>query len=196
MTMTVVDLDAAQVTRDGDGLVTIDDPGCPLLVSVRVERYGTRRADPHRITELTVRTRHPSGRIAAGTLARLPLSQIRQLAAAAHTNEHYYRALAVPKQPGRRGWDDGHWQRVLEVYEWARSTGRPGGPARAIADLWAVAVDPTVYRWLATARCRARQGLISADARRSERPPAGDMSTTVDGYCVTPCPSPSAHSRS
>lgn len=153
MGMPLLDLDQAVVTRGPDGTVTVDDPDSPILVSVRVGRQQGRLE----ITDLSVTARHPSARISPAALARLPLAQIRHLAGVVgHPNEAYYRQLARPKPTGARGWDDGHWERVLAVYEWAVATGRPGGGAQAVADLWGVTVNPTVYRWLATARTRTR----------------------------------------
>ncbi|MCZ7478877.1 hypothetical protein [Micromonospora sp. WMMC273] len=148
----MLNVDRAQVTRDQDGQVVISDPDCPLLVAVKVGEVTGRR----QITELTVQARHPSARISPGVLHRLPLAQIEHLAVvASHPNEAYYRALARPKPTGQRGWDDGHWDRVLAVHQWAEETRRPGGGAAAVAELWGVAVDPTVYRWMATARKRS-----------------------------------------
>lgn len=152
MGVPLLDVDRAQVTRDQDGQVVINDPDCPLLVAVKVGKVAGQR----QITELTVQARHPTARISPAALVRLPLAQIRHLAVAAgHPNEAHYRALAQPKPRGQRGWDVGHWERVLAVYEWATETRRPGGGAQAIAEFWGVSIDPTVYRWLATARKRA-----------------------------------------
>lgn len=150
MVMTpLVDLDAAQVSRGPDGMVTVDDPGSPLLLSVRVEQ---RRGRPQ-IVRLEVEARHPAARITAAALSRLPLAQVLYLAGMTlHPNEAHYRALAIGKRPGQRGWTDDHWRRVWAVYEWARSTGRPGGGVQAVADLWGVAVSPTAYRWVKKAR--------------------------------------------
>lgn len=153
MTTPLLDVDSAQVTREPGGAVIINDPDCPLLVAVRVGNVAGRR----QITELTVQCRHANARISPAALTRLPLSQIRHLAVAAgHPTEAHYRSLARPKPRGQRGWDTGHWDRVLAVYEWATETRRPGGGAQAIADFWGVTVDPTAYRWLVTARARVQ----------------------------------------
>lgn len=146
-----MNVDGALVTRHGDGTVTVDDPACPLRVRVRVTAG--------RLTDITVTARHPGARITSSALARLPLRQVRHLAStAAHPNEAYYRALALPRPPGHRGWDEGHWSRVLAVYRWAQDTGRPGGGAAAVAELWQVTRNPTAYRWLAQARRRTGTG--------------------------------------
>lgn len=152
----VIDVDQAQITRQADGTVVVDDPQSPVRVTVRVDT-ATGRARP---VLVTVEATHPTARISAAALARLPLAQIVQLAAATtgggHPDEPYYRQLAQPK-PRRRhaGWDPGHWGRVQAVYDWAVRVNRPGGGARAVADFWGVTVDPTVYRWLKAARGRA-----------------------------------------
>lgn len=114
----------------------------------------------HRIARLRVDVRGETGpALTASRLSRLPLSQILQVAAAhsiagEHPNLAYYQMLAAPKPAGQRSWDEGHWGRVLQVYDWASQTGWPGGGAAAVSHLWGVAVNPTVYRWLT----RARQG--------------------------------------
>jgi len=95
-------------------------------------------------------------------MARLPTAQLLHVAAAqlaavardAHPNEAWYRMLATPKPRGSRSWGDDHWDRVLIVHQWASDTGRRGGGAQAVADLWGVSVNPTAYRWLAEARAR------------------------------------------
>lgn len=142
-------LDQAQITRDSGGTVTIDDSESPILVSVRVA------PTPHRhITELIVTARHPSGRITPAGLARLPLDQIRHIAARSdpHPNDLPLRAEITPKLPGQRSWGVEHWRQVLDVYQWAVSTNRPGGGPRAVADMWDVTRNPTAYRWITHAR--------------------------------------------
>jgi hypothetical protein len=148
----LLDLDRAQVTRQGDGTVVVDDPQAPFAVAVAVDTSGGRA----RLTRLTVEVRAAAARLSAAGLARLPISQLVHLAAAAagggYPDEPYYRQLAQPKQRGQRAWDAGHWSRVLAVWEWAEDVGRPGGGAQAVADFWGVSRDPTVYRWLTLAR--------------------------------------------
>lgn len=146
MTTPLVDLGAAQISRDRFGMVTIDDPGSPLLVRVRTDTT----TEPARIVELTVVARHPSGRISAAGLARLPLVQIRHIAVStgAHPNDALWYAGVTPKPVGIRSWDQQHWDEVLDVHDWAVSTGRPGGGPQAIADMWQVARNPTAYRWI------------------------------------------------
>lgn len=148
----LVDIDRAQVTRQGDGTVMVDDPEAPIAVAVAVDTSGGRA----RLTRLTVEVRAAAVRISAAGLARLPIAQLVHLAAAAtgggYPDEPYYRQLAQPKPRGQRGWDAGHWERVMAVWEWAENVGRPGGGAQAVADFWGVSRDPTVYRWLSIAR--------------------------------------------
>jgi hypothetical protein len=133
------------VTRDATGLVTVDDPDSPLLLRVRVA------AETGRISEVQVSCRHPSGRITAAALSRLPLDQIRAVASP-HPNDWLMRLVLTPRVRGSRSWPQRHWDEVAEVAAWARETRRPGGAARAVADMWGVAVDPTAYRWLARVR--------------------------------------------
>lgn len=151
-TAPLVDLDRAQVTRQGDGTVMVDDPEAPIAVAVAVDTSGGRA----RLTRITVDVRSAAVRLSAAGLARLPLSQLVHLAAAAcgggYPDEPYYRQLARPKPRGQRAWDAGHWMRVLSVWEWAEGVQRPGGGAQAVADFWGVSRDPTVYRWLSIAR--------------------------------------------
>lgn len=149
LTKPLVDLGQAQLTRNRDGVITIDDPDSPLIIMVRCDGVA-----PVQITDLTVRARHPTARITSASLARLPLAQICQIASRAsqHPNDAIWRMKATPKVPGIRAWDDTHWMQVLNVCEWATTTKRPGGPAQAVADLWNVAKDPTAYRWIRKAR--------------------------------------------
>jgi hypothetical protein len=152
---TLVDVDAAQVTRGTDGMIVVDDPAAPVIVSVRLDTSAGRPVP----SVVMVQARHPGVRISAAMLSRLPLAQIIPLAAATngsgHPDEPYYRQLARPKPRGQRAsWDPGHWDRVLAVYEWALRVDRPGGGGKAVADFWGVTVNPTVYRWLKIARTR------------------------------------------
>ena len=151
----LLDVDSAQVTRRSDGMVVVDDPAAPVVVSVRLDTTGGRPVP----SVVTVQARHPGVRISAAMLSRLPLAQIVPLAAATngsgHPDEPYYRQLARPKPRGQRAsWDPGHWDRVLAVHDWALRVQRPGGGARAVADFWGVTVNPTAYRWLKIARTR------------------------------------------
>jgi hypothetical protein len=154
MTKHLLRLDQAQITRDGTGTVTVDDPDSPVIVVVRVDRTRAPLQTPLQISELTIRARHPSARITPASLSRLPLSQIRCIAARedGHPNDLIWRSKISPKPAGCRSWGDDHWRQVLDVYEWATATRRPGGGSQAVADMWNVARNPTAYRWLATAR--------------------------------------------
>lgn len=153
--MQLLDVGRARINHTADGAVVFDDPTAPWVVRV------WRRTGPRGryVGRLRVDVRDPEVGVTSARLARLPVAQLLHLSAAtaapvAHPNEPYYWMLARPKQPGQRRWDDGHWERVLEVFDWARGTGRPGGGAVAVAEMWGVAVRPTVSRWLAEARRR------------------------------------------
>lgn len=160
----LVDVDRAQITTDPDGTTTVDDPESPLLLTVRVVMEHGR---PH-LMGVRVDARHPHARICTAALARLPLDQVVYLAAQRlrpqHPNETHYRALARPKPHGQRSWDDGHYERVLTVYEWAHATGRAGGGVQAVADMWGVTRSPTAVRWLAEARRRAAAAAAVRDS--------------------------------
>lgn len=161
-----LDVDAARVARGRDQSVLFDDPASPWLVRVWMRTDGRPRRPRRYISRIRIDVRPGGVPISAPRLARLPTAQMLYVAAAqlageapdAHPNEAWYRMLASPKAAGQREWDDGHWGRVLTVYQWAVDTGRPGGGVRAIADLWGVARNPTAYRWLAEARRRQDQG--------------------------------------
>lgn len=162
----------AQVSVDDQGMITIDDPGSPLLVTVQLD-------DHSRICHLAISTRHPTGRITQAALSRLPIPQIQRLAAAIRTitpDEAWWTAAASLKPVGSRCWPDDHWDHVLAVATWARSTRRPGGPAAAVADLWGVTKRPTAYRWLAHAAHRAtlpdHDGIPSRSQTATVRSPA------------------------
>lgn len=149
MTKPLIQLGQAQITRDGAGRITIDDPDSPIVLVVRLDART-----PRRINELVVRARHHTARITPAALSRLPLSQIRSIAAREdqHPNDLLWRLEAAQKPEGSRSWPDSHWEQVLDVYDWAVKTHRPGGGAQAVADLWNVSRNPTAYRWLSTAR--------------------------------------------
>jgi hypothetical protein len=151
----LLDVDRAQVSRTPDGAVVFDDPEAPWLVHVWVVDVDGQAC----ISRLQLHSRGLC--ITSTRMGRLPTAQLLQVAAAevlggAHQGEMYYRLLAAPRPAGVRSWDSGHHQRVLAVHEWAVRTGRPGGGARAIADLWGIALNPTAWRWLAAARRWAR----------------------------------------
>lgn len=158
----LLDVTHARVSPDRDGSCVVDDPDCPWIVRLWLGTDGQRR----QISRLQIDVRPGvTAPIIAARMARLPIAQILQVAIAAtaagpdiHPNEMWYRMLARPKPPGVQQWDDEHWDRVLAVYDWATTTGRPGGGARAVADLWNVRVNPTVYRWLGAARRRRQIG--------------------------------------
>jgi hypothetical protein len=154
MSRPLLDADGAQISRTPDGAVVVDDPASPWLVQVSVTEVDGRAC----ISRIEVEAREPVC-ITSARLARLPTAQILQVAAAevlghGHDAEMFYRLLAAPRPRGARSWGSEHYARVLAVHEWAVRTGRPGGGAQAVADLWGVARNPTAWRWLAEARRR------------------------------------------
>jgi hypothetical protein len=157
----MVDVSRARVSRTRGGGVLVDDPAAPWLVRVWSMTVAGRTI----AQRLQVDVRDPAVGITSSRLAHLPMAQLRHLAAveagrgsADHPDEIYYRMMAKPRPGG--SWGDDHWQAVLAVYLWAEETGRPGGGAQAVAELWGVTVRPTVDRWLAEARRRERRGLL------------------------------------
>jgi hypothetical protein len=150
--MPQLSLDRAAVTRQGDGSVKVDDPQCPLVVTLRVDTGDGHRA---RLSSLTVDARG-GHRITTKGLSRLPLPQLLHIAAlhqvCTHPNEAHWRSLVRPKPYGERDWPADHWALVWDVYRWAIQSGRPGGGYQAVADLWCVSRRPTAYRWVSRAR--------------------------------------------
>ena len=155
-----IDVEQARVSPNRDRSVLFDDPSSPWLVRVWVGRDRRRRY----ISRIRIDARPGAAPITAARLARLPTVQLLHVASAqlaatrpdTHPNEAWYRMLATPRPRGQRTWDDGHYERVLNVYHWAVDTDRAGGGVRAVADLWGVSVTPTAYRWLSEARRRQR----------------------------------------
>jgi hypothetical protein len=149
--MPILSLDRAAVSRCSDGSVRFDDPGCPLVVTLRVESGGGRP----RVASIRVDARDTT-RITSKALSRLPIPQMLHLAAlsqsSTHPNETHWRSMVRPKAYGKRGWPPEHWQLVWDVYRWAAETNRAGGAVQAVADLWCVSTRPTAYRWVARAR--------------------------------------------
>ena len=148
----LLDADKAQISRTPDGAVVIDDPASPWVVQVWLDADDGRAC----ISRLMVEAREPVC-VTAARLGRLPTAQILQVGAAevfGDGGEMFYRLLAAPRPPGSRSWGSEHFARVLAVHEWAVRSGRPGGGAQAVADLWGVAKNPTAWRWLAEARRR------------------------------------------
>jgi hypothetical protein len=147
----LLEVNTAQITRDANGMVLVEDPGAPVRVALAVDTSE----GAARLTRITIDVTGPV-RLSASALSRLPISQLIHAAAArcggGYPDEPYYRQLARPKPDGQRGWDSGHWQRVLAVWEWAEQVGRPGGGTQAVADFWGVRRDPTAYRWMKAAR--------------------------------------------
>ncbi len=143
-----IDPSRAAVSVLGDGSVQFSDPAGPWAVRLWVA-HG---AGPARIDALRIDLQDPAHPVTPGRLAALPLRHLLHVAAAhlaaIHApNEVFYRMLAV-RPRGQRGWGDDHYRRVRQVAAWAAATGREGGVARAVADMWSVSVR-TAYRWLA-----------------------------------------------
>jgi hypothetical protein len=163
-----VDLSRAHIARTTTGAVRIDDPTCPWVVWAWTDERG-------RLRRMHVDMRPDSdGGLTAHALRGLPVGQVTHAARTQTVhydwpNEALYRLLAVPRPAGQRGWDEGHWERVLAVYDWATASGRPGGGASAVAQMWGVALDPTAYRWLGIARARRARLAFPGD---SEAAPA------------------------
>lgn len=153
--MAFLDVERAEVSRSTSGAVTFSDPGYPFVV--RIWTRARTRGHPE-TSRIYVTARPGQAAITARQLARLPLDQMLHIATSEsatvreHPNELYYRMLAKPKPPGQRSWPDDHWPAVLEIFEWATDTKRPGGGIRAVAELWRVSRFPTAQRWLAEAR--------------------------------------------
>lgn len=160
----MLDVGRARVAHTSDGAVVFDDPGAPWVVRVW-PRTGPRG---RYVGRLRVDVRDPEVGVTAARLARLPTSQMLHLAAStapgrsAHPNEAFFSMLAQPKRG--RHWDDGHWERVLAIFEWAVETRRPGGGRVAVAEKYGVTPNPTVDRWLAEARRRRAAADIEESA--------------------------------
>lgn len=160
----LLDVDRAQISRTPDGAVVIDDATSPWLVHVWIADVEGRAC----ISRIQIEAREEDPMCVTATrLGRLPTAQILQVAAAevlgtGHDGEMFYRLLAAPRGQRERSWGPDHYARVLAVHEWAVRTGRPGGGAQAVADLWGVAKNPTAWRWLAAARRAARGPRSSA----------------------------------
>lgn len=143
-----MDISAAQLSNTGDEIIIVD-PNWPWLVRVRIT--GSM------LESVTVQSRDGEP-ITSRVLSQLPLQQITHVAvsAIAGEGEAQLRMLARPRPKGQRSWAQDHYRRVARVSRWARSTGRPGGAAQAVAEFWDVHLR-TARRWLAQAR---GQGLV------------------------------------
>ncbi len=140
-----MDVSRAQVHNLDGHRIEFVDPDSPFQVQVRMDPNASRPT----ITELTVRSRG-SYIITSSTLASLPVRQIASVAASElkGEGEALYRMLAQPRPRGARSWPSDHFERVNRVASWARSTGRPGGAAGAVAEFWGVHYR-TARRWIA-----------------------------------------------
>lgn len=145
-----MDVSRAQLSNTGNEVVLID-PGWPFIVRAQVDGTTDRPA----LKSLALESR--DGRpITATALSQLPLRQITHVAvsATAGEGEAQYRMLARPRPNGQRSWSQDHFQRVARVASWARSTGRPGGAAGAVAEFWGVHLR-TARRWLSRVQGQA-----------------------------------------
>lgn len=140
-----MDVSRAQLSNLGDE-VEVVDPGFPWTIRVRLA--GQDESDRPTVLALAVAARDGQP-ITSTALARIPVRQLAGVAASALAGEGeaQYRMLAAPRPPGSRSWPDDHFQRVGRVASWARSTGRPGGAAGAVAEFWGVHYR-TARRWI------------------------------------------------
>jgi hypothetical protein len=139
-----MDVSRAQLSNTGD-MVQVIDPSWPWTVDVYLAD-GTARPE---VRGLVVWARD-GGPITSTVLAQLPVRQLASVAASElkGEGEAQYRMLAQPRPAGQRSWPPDHFQRVARVAAWARSTGRPGGAAGAVAEFWEVHYR-TARRWIA-----------------------------------------------
>lgn len=139
-----MDVSRAQLSNLADTVV-LDDPMFPWRVQVRLSEESERPE----VAELVIRSRDDQP-ITSSVLAQIPVRQIASVAASAlrgEGGEQLMRMLAQPRPKGARSWPADHFQRVTRVAAWARSTGRPGGAAGAVAEFWDVHYR-TARRWL------------------------------------------------
>ncbi len=138
-----MDVSRAQLSNTGD-MVQVVDPEWPWTVDV----YLDQETDRPRVRGLVVWARD-GGPVTSTVLAQIPVRQLASVAASALAGEGeaQYRMLAKPRPAGSRGWPPDHFQRVARVAAWARSTGRPGGAAGAVAEFWGVHYR-TARRWI------------------------------------------------
>ncbi len=143
-----MDVSKAQLTNSGN-MVQLVDPSFPWTVDVYLSE-GTERPE---VRGLVVWARPDESDhaepITSAVLGQLPMRLLASVAASALAGEGeaQYRMLARPRPPGQRSWPADHFTRVARVASWARSTGRPGGAAGAVAEFWGVHYR-TARRWL------------------------------------------------
>ena len=138
-----MDVSRAQLSNTGE-MVQFTDPEFPWTVDVYLAQGNGRP----KVRGLVVWARGSSP-ITSTVLAQIPVRQLASVAASAlrGEGEAQYRMLARPRPTGSRSWPPDHFQRVARVAAWARSTGRPGGAAGAVAEFWGVHYR-TARRWL------------------------------------------------
>lgn len=143
-----MDVSRAQISNLGYSVLLVD-PEFPWSV----QAYLDQRAEKPTVTRLTVIARDPEQPITSTTLTEIPVRQIASVAASllSGEGEALYRQLAVPRERGERSWSPEHYERVTRVASWARSIGREGGPAEAVAEFWGVH-HRTARRWIAHQR--------------------------------------------
>lgn len=139
-----MDVSRAQLSNTG-AMVQVIDPAWPWTVDV----YLSKGAERPEVRGLVVWAREDGGPVTSTVLAQIPVRQLASVAASALAGEGeaQYRMLARPRPPGQRSWPPDHFERVARVARWARSTGRKGGPAGAVAEFWNVHYR-TARRWL------------------------------------------------
>lgn len=139
-----MDVSKAQVSNLGDEVVMVD-PSWPWTVRARITADNGGRPV---ITAMTIESRNGQS-ITSTALSQIPVRQISHVVASilAGEGEAQYRMLAIPRPQGSRSWPEDHFQRVGRVATWARTTGRPGGAAGAVAEFWDVHYR-TARRWI------------------------------------------------
>jgi len=151
----ILEISRSSIHRDGTGKLTISDPESSMIVVVEPSGDGNIRG-------LTVIPKE-GYRLTASALGRIPISQIRRLVRqSTHPNDLVWMHSITQRKLGERSWPNAHWDEVMSVATWAKETKRPGGAARAIMDLWGVAL-PTARRWMRQCRSESYGGLSSSN---------------------------------
>jgi hypothetical protein len=150
-----LEISRSSIHRDGTGRLTILDPESSIVLVVEPAGDGD-------IRSLTVVPKE-GYKLTASALGRIPISQIRRLVRqSTHPNDLVWKHSVTQRKLGERSWPATHWDEVMSVATWARTTKRPGGAARAIMDLWGVSL-PTVRRWMRQCHSRSHGALPSSD---------------------------------
>lgn len=86
-------------------------------------------------------------------LSGAPLSRVIEFIGVPIEGPDAFRHTPVPRaRPGRRGWPDDHWKAVARAYRKAKRE-HPGAHIRALMTEFR-APEPTVHRWIKTARAK------------------------------------------